>query len=66
MFRRLFPDELIECAGMERGIHEAALETGEGMEDSRPASAPVGRNDPRPCGRGKKFNKCCGAGGGWN
>jgi preprotein translocase subunit SecA len=24
----------------------------------------VGRNDPCPCGSGKKFKKCCGAGGG--
>ena len=24
-------------------------------------SAKVGRNDPCPCGSGKKFKKCCGA-----
>ena len=30
---------------------------------SAPVSAPkVGRNDPCPCGSGKKFKKCCGAG----
>jgi preprotein translocase subunit SecA len=32
---------------------------------SRPGSAPaakVGRNDPCPCGSGKKHKKCCGAG----
>lgn len=29
-----------------------------------PAAGPkVGRNDPCPCGSGKKFKKCCGAGG---
>jgi uncharacterized protein len=29
-----------------------------------PVSVPkVGRNDPCPCGSGKKFKKCCGAGG---
>ena len=27
-------------------------------------SAKVGRNDPCPCGSGKKFKRCCGAGGG--
>jgi hypothetical protein len=27
---------------------------------SAPASAKVGRNDPCPCGSGKKFKKCCG------
>ena len=26
------------------------------------AGAKVGRNDPCPCGSGKKFKKCCGAG----
>ena len=25
-----------------------------------PAKAKVGRNDPCPCGCGKKFKKCCG------
>jgi len=24
-------------------------------------STKVGRNDPRPCGSGKKFKKCCGS-----
>jgi uncharacterized protein len=34
--------------------------------DSGPAQNPwkgVGRNDPCPCGSGKKFKKCCGTGG---
>ena len=26
------------------------------------ATAKVGRNDPCPCGSGKKYKKCCGAG----
>ena len=25
------------------------------------ASAPVGRNEPCPCGSGKKYKKCCGS-----
>ncbi|MCD6365463.1 MAG: SEC-C domain-containing protein [Planctomycetes bacterium] len=25
-----------------------------------PADAPVGRNDPCPCGSGRKFKNCCG------
>ena len=28
----------------------------------KPASKKVGRNDPCPCGSGKKYKKCCGAG----
>src|ERR1700730_12422107 len=27
------------------------------------AATKLGRNDPRPCGSGRKFKKCCGAAG---
>jgi preprotein translocase subunit SecA len=27
-----------------------------------PGGKPVGRNDPCPCGSGKKYKKCCGRG----
>ena len=37
-----------------RPVHPAALPT---LRDT----AKVGRNDPCPCGSGKKFKKCCGA-----
>lgn len=30
--------------------------------DSQAVSNKVGRNDPCPCGSGKKYKKCCGAG----
>ena len=30
----------------------------EGPKPARPRD-PVGRNDPCPCGSGKKFKKCC-------
>jgi preprotein translocase subunit SecA len=30
-------------------------------QDSRATSEKVGRNDPCPCGSGKKYKKCCGA-----
>ena len=29
-------------------------------EDNRAVSSKVGRNDPCPCGSGKKYKKCCG------
>lgn len=29
-------------------------------EDNRAVSTKVGRNDPCPCGSGKKYKKCCG------
>lgn len=28
----------------------------------RPTTPKAGRNDPCPCGKGKKFKKCCGRG----
>jgi preprotein translocase subunit SecA len=36
---------------------------GEGAEERKPAKrgSKVGRNDPCPCGSGKKYKKCCGA-----
>lgn len=34
---------------------------GELIEEKPAASSKVGRNDPCPCGSGKKFKKCCGA-----
>jgi hypothetical protein len=34
----------------------------EEVDDDEPAApAKVGRNDPCPCGSGKKYKKCCGA-----
>ncbi|MDR0331103.1 MAG: preprotein translocase subunit SecA [Chitinispirillales bacterium] len=50
-----------------RGI-PAAMMASRGGEDGRPAAQQpirvgpqVGRNDPCPCGSGKKYKKCCGA-----
>ncbi len=46
------------------GMAEAA-EQSEKTEAPKPfvrAAAKVGRNDPCPCGSGKKYKKCCGAG----
>ena len=38
-----------------------ALFTPEGnVETYRRESAKIGRNDPCPCGSGKKYKKCCG------
>lgn len=52
---------------------EVAKVTGEGFENGKgerrkpvtvKAAAKVGRNDPCPCGSGKKYKKCCGFNGG--
>lgn len=37
-------------------LHEWRLEN----DQHRPPSSKVGRNDPCPCGSGKKYKKCCG------
>ena len=31
-----------------------------GEQEEKPASSKAGRNDPCPCGSGKKYKKCCG------
>jgi SEC-C motif-containing protein len=33
----------------------------DGQTHPAPAAGKTGRNDPCPCGSGKKFKKCCGA-----
>ena len=49
---------------------QVAKPTSEGFADGKSAprkpavSKKVGRNDPCPCGSGKKYKKCCGANGG--
>ncbi|MEK7762276.1 MAG: SEC-C metal-binding domain-containing protein, partial [Nitrospirota bacterium] len=41
-------------------IFQARREAGD--LDQEPLARPtIGRNDPCPCGSGKKFKKCCGA-----
>ncbi|GAB4235480.1 MAG: preprotein translocase subunit SecA [Acidobacteriota bacterium] len=48
-----------EAAG--RGAQRAAARGGAGTVRTVVRAAPkVGRNDPCPCGSGKKFKKCCG------
>jgi len=54
--RQLFPDAMAEYARLGRSIHLALLEAPEPRR-----SVKIGRNDPCPCGSGKKYKKCCGA-----
>jgi len=57
--RRMFPDALASYAHIGRSIFEAVLEHGKG--GGEPAvSEKIGRNEPCPCGSGKKYKKCCG------
>ena len=46
------------------GTHKIPLKLPDNIDLNRPLSAArsadAGRNDPCPCGSGKKFKKCCG------
>ncbi|MCX5709467.1 MAG: preprotein translocase subunit SecA [Candidatus Omnitrophica bacterium] len=57
-----------EAGGLESAAAQAAPEDASPIIPSRVAPKPVqssgpkvGRNDPCPCGSGKKYKKCCGA-----
>ena len=54
----IFPTAMGEYAHLGRSIYRARLDAGD--LDLEPASPiKIGRNDPCPCGSGKKFKKCC-------
>ena len=40
---------------------QAASEQSGSAHGEQPISKRIGRNDPCPCGSGKKYKKCCGA-----
>jgi uncharacterized protein YecA (UPF0149 family) len=51
---------MIEYAHLGRSIFQARREADDHGQEP-PARQTIGRNDPCPCGSGKKFKKCCGA-----
>ncbi len=56
----MFADALASYAHVGRSIFEAILKQDVG--ERQPAvSSKIGRNEPCPCGSGKKYKKCCGA-----
>jgi hypothetical protein len=64
-----FRDEAEELEELEGGedyrpgddaINELLNEIGTGPPGATPPAPKVGRNDPCPCGSGKKYKKCCG------
>jgi hypothetical protein len=59
---KLALDERLTLHGMKPVFHEDDEdEEAESGAAAAPAAAKAGRNDPCPCGSGKKFKKCCGA-----
>ena len=55
----IFPDAMREYAHLGRSIFQARREAGD-LDQEPSACQIIGRNDPCPCGSGKKFKKCCG------
>ncbi|MDH4188391.1 MAG: UPF0149 family protein [Nitrospira sp.] len=56
----LFPEAMRAVAHLGRSIYQARYEAG-AFEEPMPLRPKIGRNEPCPCGSGKKFKKCCGA-----
>ena len=48
--------------GLVATLYAARKATPQAAEPAAPLPPKVGRNDPCPCGSGKKYKKCCGAG----
>jgi uncharacterized protein len=54
---RVFPEALAGYAHWGRSVLGSAAET---AAEAPRGTVKVGRNDPCPCGSGKKFKRCCG------
>ena len=58
--RRVFPNAVAEYAHIGRSISYVVAEHHPAERPPRPRRK-TGRNDPCPCGSGRKYKKCCGA-----
>ncbi len=56
---KIFPEAVEQYAVLGRTIEEASGRMPQQEPSTPPARLP-GRNDPCPCGSGKKFKRCCG------
>ncbi|MEP7153391.1 MAG: UPF0149 family protein [Nitrospira sp.] len=56
----VFHDAMREYAHLGRAIYQARYEAGH-LSPAPTGGLKIGRNDPCPCGSGKKYKKCCGA-----
>lgn len=61
--RRVFPDAVAEYARLGRTIQKVLREN-QAVEGRPRQSAKIGRNEPCPCGSGRKYKLCCGSGRG--
>ena len=60
--RGVFPDAVASYAHLGRSIHKVLVEE-QGIQAEPRRTIKIGRNDPCPCGSGRKHKKCCGAAG---
>ncbi len=66
MLLSVVPKEQLKREEVAKPVSEGFAGAGDGTLKKKPvvkkAAEKVGRNDPCPCGSGKKYKKCCGAG----
>ena len=66
MLLSVVPKEQLKREEVAKPVSEGFVGQGDGTLKKKPvvkkAAEKVGRNDPCPCGSGKKYKKCCGAG----
>ncbi|MBE3096336.1 MAG: anaerobic sulfatase maturase [Planctomycetes bacterium] len=60
-FAHITPAMVVMAAELANGRPPANVMAWTRQQDARRAAAQTGRNDPCPCGSGRKFKKCCGA-----
>ena len=61
MLRDVFPKALTGYAATGRAIWRTIYKEGQAGRKPTVADGRIGRNEPCPCGSGKKHKKCCGA-----
>jgi uncharacterized protein len=59
-FRSVFPDAVTGYAQVGMVIRRAVHEADRHREEAKGKYSGVGRNQPCPCGSGKKYKRCCG------
>ena len=57
---QVFPAAVASFARIGRALHEILAEQYEEDASEPVRATKIGRNDPCPCGSGKKYKKCCG------
>ena len=59
-FKHKAQNTSLSYSGPLEGSAETSGRRGSGIATQRRNAPKVGRNDPCPCGSGKKYKKCCG------